>query len=52
MTASNRLTFLDRLHHPDVLDRHRINGQRILVEDDEVGELADFERTFAAFLEI
>ena len=39
----DRFAFLDGLHHFDVLDGHRIDLQRILVEDDKVGELSFFE---------
>lgn len=33
----NRLAFLDGLQNFDVLDGHRIDLERVLVEDDEVG---------------
>ena len=35
----DRLSLLDRFDNLDILDRHRLDLERVLVENDEVGEL-------------
>ena len=46
----DRLAFFDSLDDLDVLDRHVVNRQRVLVEDNEVSQLAGLERTLGVLL--
>ena len=48
----DRLAFLQRLHDADVLDRHRLNGERVFVEDDAVRELTGLDRALGPLLAV
>ena len=39
--------FLHRLQDPDIPDRHRIHGQRVCRQDDQVRQLAGLQHSFA-----
>jgi len=49
---ANRLAFLDRLRHLDLVERLRLNGGGVSGKDDEVGQLACLNGTFGGFLEV
>jgi len=47
-----RLAVLDGLEDDDLVDLHRVDGERIVGQDHQVGELADGDRALAIVLEV
>ena len=45
-------TLFDGFDHLDLIDRQWIDRHRILIEDNQVGKLAGFDRALAAFFEV
>jgi len=50
--AVNAPAFLECLHHLDVRDLHRVQGERVPIKDDEVSEFTGFGRAFSFLLEV
>src|SRR5580698_8940616 len=48
----DRLTILDGLENRDVFDMERINSEWVFGEDDEIGILACFQRSFELLVEL